>query len=376
MCEMPGTSVSTNKHVITIVNNSLQDIWIGSQANTGFIPPTYGVPGVGSGGWEMKRGDPPAILYVDRGWAGRFWARTNCTFDNSGNGSCLTGNCASPGTLYCGSGGGRIGRPPNGWGAQGPVTLAEFKFDGAGNQDFFDISQVNGYNISVKITPDGSTGARCSEAGCPGDTNTICPGPLQLKDPNGNVIGCYSACDWCVRNPSKCSSSDADKYCCRAPTYNCSPYSTKCSNPNQIPCDPAKVWPVDYTTTFTRSCPDAYSFQFNDPTSTFQCDSTDPGTGQPSAYTVTFFDGNDVSSSTQQSVPKILTTAVTPPLQEISGSFLPTPAPIENFGEYFTVNQGDGRCCGVASSMQSNMEIIWIIIIIAAVVFFCRAMRK
>ncbi|KAJ6896912.1 hypothetical protein NC651_022954 [Populus alba x Populus x berolinensis] len=75
--------------------------------------------------------DSSRSFIAPTGWSGRFWARTGCNFDESGTGSCSTGDCGS-GQVEC-----------NGLGASPPATLAEFTL-GSGGQDFYDVSLVDG----------------------------------------------------------------------------------------------------------------------------------------------------------------------------------------------------------------------------------------
>jgi hypothetical protein len=50
-------------------------------------------------------------LSVDANWNGRVWGRTNCTFDDHGNGNCLTGDCG--GVLNCSAIVSRVHSSPN-----------------------------------------------------------------------------------------------------------------------------------------------------------------------------------------------------------------------------------------------------------------------
>ncbi|RVW16407.1 Thaumatin-like protein [Vitis vinifera] len=110
----------------------------------------------------------------------RVWARTNCTFDGSGNGTCETRDCG--GRLQCQA----YGTPPN--------TLAEFALNQFNNMDFFDISLVDGFNVPMALnsTSNGCTrGIQCSadivgqcpdELRAPGGCNNPCTvsGPMNI----------------------------------------------------------------------------------------------------------------------------------------------------------------------------------------------------
>lgn len=87
-------------------------------------------------------------------------------FDASGRGKCATGDCG--GSLFC-----------NGAGGAPPATLAEITL--TAEQDFYDVSLVDGYNLPIAIRPFKGTG-KCSYAGCVSDLNVMCPVGLQVSD--------------------------------------------------------------------------------------------------------------------------------------------------------------------------------------------------
>ncbi|XP_017423472.2 pathogenesis-related protein 5-like [Vigna angularis] len=93
---------------------------------------------LGSGGFALQPGSS-VHLTAPSGWSSRFWARTGCTFDDSGARKCATEDCA--GGLKC-IGGGVL-----------PVTLVEFKIGSSGNdnKDFYDVSLVDGYNVGMGV---------------------------------------------------------------------------------------------------------------------------------------------------------------------------------------------------------------------------------
>ncbi|MQK89917.1 hypothetical protein EI007_25835, partial [Escherichia coli] len=79
---------------------------------------------------------------------------------------------------------------------------------------------------------------------CPANINTVCPSELQLKGSDGNVIACKSAC-LALNQPQYCCTGDfgtADK------------------------CPPTK-----YSQIIEQQCPDAYSYAYDDKSSTFTC---------------------------------------------------------------------------------------------------------
>lgn len=226
-CTFPGGNAAT----FTLSNKCAFTVWVGTVPNSG-------LPVLADGGFQVDAG---AQVGVDApaGWAGRFWGRTGCNFDATGKGTCETGDCG--GVLKC-----------NGAGGVPPVTLAEFKLMGDGGKDFYDVSLVDGYNVKMQITPSGGTGD-CGAPGCTSDLNTQCPTELQMKNSAGDVVACKSACE----------ALKTDAYCCTGP------------NNTAETCPP-----TDYSKLFKAACPTAYSYAYDDPSSTFTC------TG--ATYTITF----------------------------------------------------------------------------------------
>lgn len=216
----------------TFVNNTSQTVWAGSLGNAGQVAP-------GNGGWTMTPGSTFMVTVPDT-WGGRFWGRSFCNFNSSGMGSCETGDCG--GKLQC-----------NGAGGVPPATLAEFTLGGATGNDFYDVSFVDGFNLPMTVTPVGGAQPTpgnhyfCGVAGCGVDLNPNCPSVLQEVDSSGRIVACKSAC----------GEFNTDQFCCRGA------FATPATcNPNN--------WPVDYAKYFKSNCPDAYSYAYDDPTSTFQ----------------------------------------------------------------------------------------------------------
>lgn len=103
------------------------------------------------------------------------------------------------------------------------------------------------------MSPQGGNGdgsaKSCGTASCTADINSVCPGPLQVTA-DGNVAGCKSAC----------AATNEDQYCCRG-DYG---------QPDT--CNP-DTWPQDENSAqlFKSQCPDAYSYAYDDQTSTYTC---------------------------------------------------------------------------------------------------------
>ncbi|KAK3160152.1 hypothetical protein QOZ80_1BG0055910 [Eleusine coracana subsp. coracana] len=165
------------------------------------------------GGRKLDPGDSWS-LEVPAG-NGRVWARTGCSFDSAGNGSCQTGDCA--GVLSCKGG----GQPPN--------TLAEFSVGGGTVADFFDISLVDGFNVPMDFLPvqaNRQGGKVCSKGPrCAANITSQCPSKLMAPG------GCKGPCN----------ATDA--------------------------CEPTDL------AYFIRMCPDAYGFSQDSSSTTYTCPS-------------------------------------------------------------------------------------------------------
>ncbi|KAF2299559.1 hypothetical protein P3X46_017399 [Hevea brasiliensis] len=215
---------------ITITNNCPHTIWPGTLAGSG-------TPQLSATGFRLDPGQGVRIPTVP-GWSGRIWARTGCTFDESGLGSCQTGDCG--GRLEC-----------DGIGATPPASLFEITLGKGNDKDFYDVSIVDGYNLPLVASPRGVHGA-CNATGCASDINMGCPRELQVVGRDGGegagVVACKSACE----------AFGLDQYCCSGEFAN-----------------PTTCRPSFYSTIFKRACPRAYSYAFDDGTSTFTCKAYD-----------------------------------------------------------------------------------------------------
>ncbi len=187
-------------------------------------------------GWVLPAGHEVTIGVPNR-WNGRFWGRTGCHFNREGRGHCETGDCE--GRFQC-----------TDYGAI-PAALAEYNLDSYDHLDFYDVSMVDGSNVPMyidtlhastkdRISPDG-----CSAAGC--TRIVVCPPVLQVHA-GGTVVGCLSAC----------ARFGTDPYCCRG------------SWSSRSVCIPTR-WPIDDAAVFKRAEPSAYSYAYDDATSTFTC---------------------------------------------------------------------------------------------------------
>ncbi|CAI9116980.1 OLC1v1018284C2 [Oldenlandia corymbosa var. corymbosa] len=211
----------------TLINRCNHVVWPGTLANAGSNP-------LDSTGFELQPGESRSFG-VPNGWSGRVWGRTGCAFDPTTNqGSCATGDCGSN-QLEC-----------NGRGATPPATLAEFTIgSGASSsqQDFYDVSLVDGYNLPMMVEANGGSGA-CGSTGCSTDLNRMCPNELR----GGAGQSCRSACE----------AFNTPEYCCNGDFGS-----------------PSTCRPSVYSEMFKSACPKAYSYAYDDATSTFTCTGAD-----------------------------------------------------------------------------------------------------
>ncbi|KAK1372996.1 thaumatin-like protein 1 [Heracleum sosnowskyi] len=215
----------------TFVNKCEYTVWPGILTGSG-------TPPLETTGFELPQ-QSSRSLQAPNGWSGRFWGRTGCKFNGTGPGSCSTADCGS-GQVEC-----------NGAGAAPPATLAEFTLGSGsqGSQDFYDVSLVDGYNLPMIVEASGGSSGMCAATGCVTDLNKYCPDELKVS--NGDA--CKSACE----------AFGKPEYCCSG-AHN----------------TPETCKPSAYAAIFKMACPRAYSYAYDDLTSTFTCTGAD--------YTITF----------------------------------------------------------------------------------------
>ncbi|XP_068314035.1 thaumatin-like protein 1 [Pyrus communis] len=233
----------------TVMNKCDYTVWPGILSNAG-------TTSLDSTGLELPPGGSRSFQSPPN-WSGRFWGRTGCNFDpTTGAGTCATADCGSN-QMEC-----------NGAGATPPATLAEFTIGGSDNQDFYDVSLVDGYNLPMMVEPSGGSG-NCLSTGCATDLNQRCPAELQF----GNGAGCKSACE----------AFGSPEYCC-----------------NGAFATPDTCKPSVYSEMFKSACPRSYSYAYDDATSTFTCSGAD--------YTITFCPSTTSQKSARDTSPTTSTT--------------------------------------------------------------------
>jgi len=215
---------------------------------------------------------------VKQGWQVSFWGRTGCSDD--------------PHDLRCAAGAARSNidnkdkLKAGGIGSAFPATKGEIKFDGYGDQHYYDISIVDGFNLPIQIEPATGTYKKvgrkdaqydCTVAGGSADltARAVLELPLLLYKVNGKNYGVYSACKYSYVT----TGTENAAYCCNKPYIN-----DKC-NPS--------TWPVNVNSAqlFKKYYPLAYSYAYDDKASTFTCKNAGPA--QFTNYLVTFCSGNE-----------------------------------------------------------------------------------
>ncbi|XVE76098.1 hypothetical protein DITRI_Ditri12bG0145900 [Diplodiscus trichospermus] len=208
--------------VVTFRNNCPYTVWPGTLTGDG--------PQLSSTGFELAS-QASYTLNVPAPWSGRFWGRTQCT-NASGKFQCATADCGS-GEITC-----------NGAGATAPASLIELTLAASGGKDFYDVSLVDGFNLPLSVTPQGGSGSDCSATSCPANVNAACPPELQVTGSGGGVFACKSAC----------VAFNQPQYCCTGAFSS-----------------PQACQPTQYSKIFKSQCPQAYSYAYDDKSSTFTC---------------------------------------------------------------------------------------------------------
>merc|ERR1712154_216623 len=90
LCLFTCLSFSYGTELI-IVNKCMESIWPAILGTTGHETPN-------NGGFHLCSGEQ-SVIQVPENWSGRIWGSQGCCFDETGKGSCQTGDCT--GLLSC-----------------------------------------------------------------------------------------------------------------------------------------------------------------------------------------------------------------------------------------------------------------------------------
>ncbi|KAI8586066.1 thaumatin-like protein, partial [Geranomyces variabilis] len=231
---------------IQVVNSCPEDIWIGIQ----------GKPLLANGGLFLPRGQSKNIQAPNNWEAGRIWPRTGCATNAQGHLVCETGDCGAAFNNF--------GVECQGIGGQPPATLAEFTLQADGKSDFYDLSNVDGHSVGIKIEAFGTQvnnpglgRFNCGSPQCAMDMSK-CPPELSRKTSSGRTV---------------CLAISA-AHCCSPYNNNPNEKGGKCRVedwPTSRSPGAGSAFPARYDEVFKQQCPDAYSWQFDDHKSTFQC---------------------------------------------------------------------------------------------------------
>jgi len=97
--------------------------------------------------------------------------------------------------------------------------------------------------VPIQILPFGQAPG-CATVTCAANINAACPPELVARAADGSTVGCRSAC----------GAFNTDELCCRG-EYG----------------SPDRCRPSSYSQFFKAQCPQAYSYAFDDGSSTFTC---------------------------------------------------------------------------------------------------------
>ncbi|GAA5961247.1 hypothetical protein JCM8115_001521 [Rhodotorula mucilaginosa] len=242
LLSLAAASVAAQRQ-FEIINNCAETLWP-ALTNQG---PEYLRSYTGLRGWTAPPGHRQTLMLPEN-WNGRIWPRRKCNFTPYGQGSCVTGNCASG--INCKDDEGDF------------FSLGEFNLNSWGSLDFYDLSFVAGFDVPMSIAPAG-----CQELACAPDMTKICPDErMKQRDASGNVLGCRSACFAGIN--------------AQIPSINC------CSGIYEsIPaCVPERV---DYYNVFKPICPNAFWYPRDQRDGHPQVDWACPAGNKPK-YMITF----------------------------------------------------------------------------------------
>ena len=193
-------STASDVRYMLIHNSCKKDIYPQILAYDFSEPPNPLFEGTIPSGFKLAPGEFKLLKLPRYVNSGRISARTLCT-SSANSFSCITGNCPLSAAQFASSKGGVLCGTT---GALAPATIAEFTFDTYEN-DYYDISQVDGNNLSVTMIPMNDANNYksapsemepqywCKSIDC--NPNLDCPDELKIYDNDGNFVACQSICN-------------------------------------------------------------------------------------------------------------------------------------------------------------------------------------
>ncbi|KAI8608631.1 thaumatin [Chytriomyces sp. MP71] len=184
------TNVPVNGISLFVVNKCSNTIWPGITAVDGATGAPYfgNAQSSNPAGFQLNSGESKLISLKTNVAALRLWARTGCTWTNN-QFVCQVGDCGNPlnnfdGTCYKGGG-------------LGANSLFEMTIDGSGHS-WYDLSIVDGYTLPISVTLSGSLqqvpqagSFSCGNPACRPNINN-CPPELIKYNSGGAAIACQS----------------------------------------------------------------------------------------------------------------------------------------------------------------------------------------
>lgn len=214
----------------------------------------------------------------------RYWPKLGCDAEG---GNCTIGDSGGPGESCVIRAPGK----PDDYSHCAPPTdtkiEATFAAPSSSGRDFIDMSLVDGYSLSFKLSVQGSCTWKQSNftsMDCSGLSLQECPSgemldgqsrTLKAVNPKtGEVAGCYSPCMRLVDDKWSKPVGSPD-------SPNVAPYCCAGAYASPQACTPGPVAHTKYLASVHTSCPQAYGYPFDDQRGTITCSST-------TQYTLTY----------------------------------------------------------------------------------------
>ncbi|XP_050209232.1 pathogenesis-related thaumatin-like protein 3.5 [Mercurialis annua] len=184
--------------IITLINKCNTTIWPGLQVLLARQESEFM-----KGGFELQPEQSMNITTPPL-WEFFIWARTGCSFDSSGNGGCITGDCGE--NVRCSL----QNQFPN-----PPFTMVTISL--GQESDVYGVYLGSGFNVPISISPNGPGSDKYNSSSCTSDLTKNCPEELKVTF-NGQVVACTSPC-LAFNTPEFCCSDSDGQNNCKATKY-------------------------------------------------------------------------------------------------------------------------------------------------------------